>query len=215
MTTSPSDQKLSPSPEHGAFDPATVEFYNDNAAEYASWTGKDRDTRFRRRMIKRIPKGGSILDLGCGAGWDSAAFVEAGFRVVAIDASLELLRHAQRIPRLEAREMPFEHLEDVDEFDGIWSSFSLQHIPRERMPAVAGIIARAMKPHGWLYIGIQKGPETRRDNLGRLYCHYQTDELERILSNVGFGEFTSEVTAGEGYDGSQCDLLHLEAQRIA
>ena len=206
---------MKPSENPCPVDEATVAFYDSNASEYSAWTQKDRDTRFRDRMIRRLPEGGSILDLGCGAGWDSSAFVAAGFRVVAVDASGGLAREAGRIPGLDVRVMSFDHIRDIDAFDGIWASFSLQHVPRDGLPSVIGNIARALKTDGWLYIGVQKGAETRRDGLGRLYCHYEVDELEGMLSTAGFGAFTSEVTVGTGYDGSRGELLNLEAQRIA
>ncbi len=196
-------------------DEATVAFYNSNATAYSAWTQKDRNTRFRDRMIRRLPEGGSILDLGCGAGWDSAAFVTAGFRVVAVDASSGLAREAGQIAGLDVRVMSFDQIRDVDAFDGIWASFSLQHVPRDGLPKVIGNAARALKTNGWMYIGVQKGTETRRDSLGRLYCHYRADELEGMLSAAGFGAFTSEVTVGTGYDGSRGELLNFEAQRIA
>ncbi|MCY3877470.1 MAG: class I SAM-dependent methyltransferase [Rhodobacteraceae bacterium] len=204
-----------PSTNPRPVDEATVAFYDSNAAAYAAWTGNDRDTRFRDRMIGRLPGGGSVLDLGCGAGWDSAAFVAAGFHVVAVDASRELAREARKTHGLDVRVMSFDQIRETDAFDGIWASYSLQHVPRAGLPAVIGNISRALKPAGWLYIGVQKGGDTRRDRLGRLYCHHRTDDLEAMLSNAGFGEFTSEVAVGTGYDGSRCELLNLEAKRIA
>ena len=204
-----------PSTNPRPVDEATVSFYDSNATAYAAWTRKDRDTRFRDRMIGRLPEGGSVLDLGCGAGWDSAAFVAAGFRVVAVDASSELAREASKIHGLDVRVMSFDQIREIDAFDGIWASYSLQHVPRAGLPAVIDNISRALKPAGWLYIGVQKGGDTRRDRLGRLYCHHRTDDLERMLSNAGFGEFTSEVAVGTGYDGSRCELLNLEARRNA
>lgn len=204
-----------PSTNLRTVDRATVAFYDSNASAYSAWTQKDRDTRFRDRMIRRLSEGGSVLDLGCGAGWDSAAFAAAGLRVVAVDASSGLAREVNKVPGIDVRVMSFDQIRDVDAFDGIWASFSLQHVPRDGLPTVIGNIARALKTDGWLYIGVQKGTETRRDGLGRLYCHYQADELEGMLSTAGFGAFTSEVTVGTGYDGSRGELLNLEAQRIA
>ena len=41
-----------------------------------------------------IKKGGLILDLGCGSGRDSKAFIEMGYEVVAVDGSQEICKRA-------------------------------------------------------------------------------------------------------------------------
>jgi SAM-dependent methyltransferase len=57
-------------------------------------------SHMRRRsvaaLIAHVAAGSSIIDLGCGPGTDHRALVNAGYLVTAIDASVEMVRQAQR-----------------------------------------------------------------------------------------------------------------------
>ena len=48
-------------------------------------------------FLNNIPKGGSILDLGCGSGRDSIEFIKQGYNVTAVDGSKELAVAARKI----------------------------------------------------------------------------------------------------------------------
>ena len=65
----------------------TLAYYNRNAEEFVSGTvGVDmRDAR--SRFCAALPEDALILDFGCGSGRDTKAFLEAGYRVEAVDGS--------------------------------------------------------------------------------------------------------------------------------
>jgi protein-L-isoaspartate O-methyltransferase len=47
------------------------------------------------RFVALLPQGGKVLELGCGAGHDSAIMLEHGFDVTATDGSPEMAREAE------------------------------------------------------------------------------------------------------------------------
>jgi len=49
------------------------------------------------KEILKLQKGESLLDLGCGAGFQSLLFVELGLKVLGIDISPPLIEHAKRL----------------------------------------------------------------------------------------------------------------------
>ena len=141
-------------------DSGTIKFYDDQAATYANWSKPSKPNKYLETMLQNLPNSGHVLDFGCGAGWASKAFLEAGFQVTAMDASKGLIEQVGQHPKLNAICAPFESLDAVAKFDGIWASYSLQHAPRDQMPDILARISKALKPNGVLYIGVQRGPET-------------------------------------------------------
>lgn len=90
-------------------------------AEYDAWYDSPRgrwigDTEFRLLQRLLAPKQGeTLLDVGCGTGWFSRRFGEAGLRVTGVDVNEESLAwaRARSGPRVEyrigdARRLPFE-----------------------------------------------------------------------------------------------------------
>ena len=84
-------------------DEKTLQFYRSNAQSYADWA-KAPSTRLRG-FLALLPAGGSILELGCGAGNHCAVMLEAGFQVRATDGSPEMAEIVPAVApsNLEAR----------------------------------------------------------------------------------------------------------------
>ena len=62
----------------------TIRFYDEHADDYVRATvGVDMQSLYEP-FLSRIPKGGRILDAGCGSGRDSRAFLDRGYSVVSI-----------------------------------------------------------------------------------------------------------------------------------
>ncbi len=160
-----------------------------------------------------LPKSGQVLDFGCGAGWASKAFQDAGFEVTAWDASAGLVAQVKHLHGINAVCASFQDLNEDAKFNGIWASYSLQHAAREQMPDILARISKALKPNGILYIGVQRGPQTLRDALGRLYCHYQPDALRGLLTAAGMVDINITLGSGKNYDGTPTDNLELTCRK--
>ena len=72
----------------------TLDYYNEKARAFCDDTQDVEFSAFQRAFTSHIPEGGRILDLGCGSGRDSRAFLNAGYQVTAVDGSVELCRIA-------------------------------------------------------------------------------------------------------------------------
>ncbi len=92
---------------------------------------------------------GEAVDLGCGAGIDTLAMLERGWRVFATDAEDEAVRRTRgRVPselepRLQTLVMPMEDVE-LPEVDLVWASFSLFFCNPARFADVWSRIGRAL-----------------------------------------------------------------------
>ena len=89
------------------FDKQTIEFYNENAQKYSSYSYEHEKGDLYQKFLNNLPKQGSILDAGCGAGWDTKFFLSNGYFVTAFDASIKLLEVVETHKNLEKIESDF------------------------------------------------------------------------------------------------------------
>jgi SAM-dependent methyltransferase len=98
-----------------------------------------------------FPAPGRAIDLGCGAGIDTAAMLERGWSVFATDAQQEAIdRLRARVgdaPNLRTLCAPMEDVEPP-RADLVWASFSLFFCDPRRFPTVWGRIGGALTPNG-------------------------------------------------------------------
>lgn len=165
---------------------ATLDFYDDNAEEYAEKTFSADLSDIRKVFSSYLPANGRILDLGCGSGRDSAAFTEKGFDVVPVDGSVGMCMAAEERTGLKVRHLLFEDLDYMDEFDGVWACCSLLHVPSEKLPGVLALVRKALRPHGMFFICFKKGDFEGVRPEGRYYTDLTAARLGDILSDSGF-----------------------------
>lgn len=98
------------------------------------------------RFAAALPKGGTVLDVGCGSGWPwGAALLDRGFRVTGIDAAPRLIDHAaQSLPQGEWVVDDMRTLDLGRTFDGLLIWYSLFHLtPDDQSRAIERILAHA------------------------------------------------------------------------
>ena len=98
------------------------------------------------RFAAALPKGGAVLDVGCGSGWPwGAALLDRGFRVTGIDAAPSLIDHAaQTLPDGEWVVDDMRTLDLGRTFDGLLIWYSLFHLtPDDQSRAMERILAHA------------------------------------------------------------------------
>lgn len=191
---------------------ATVTFYADNAAVYATRERKLPITRLEK-FLAALPEGGTVLELGCGGGQDSAYMQSLGFDVTATDGSPELAREAEALLGRSVEIIRFEELEKNAIFDGIWAEASLLHVPRSLMPDVFTRILRACKPGGVFHASFKAGDTEGHDEFGRYYNYLSADLLSGMLVNAGWHDVIISERDGSGYDGKPTRWLDVTAKR--
>ena len=190
----------------------TIRVYDQQAEEYAQMTDThNSDDPRLRDLIDACPRGGRVLDLGCGPGASAAALAKAGMQVDATDASQEMVQMAAQHPGVTAWQATFDELDAIapDTYDGIWANFSLLHAPRSDMPRHLAALRKALKPGGVFFIGLKLGTGEKRDKIGRLYTYYTQDELDTLLTGAGFTVQNHRFGSGPGLDGSMSDWISV------
>jgi len=195
-------------------DAGTIAFYDREAGTYGKWAEEFGLPDHFQHFARTLPKGAAVLDFGCGGGWAAKAFHAQGCKVTALDPSQGMIAEIAKTPGIDTI---CGQAADIAprRFDAIWAHFSLQHIPREDLPAVLDQLAAALIPSGRLFVGIHEGTKTHRDSLDRLYNHYTEPDLRGLLLAAGFTTDSLNRAKDKSYDGHPIEVMNLEAHKHA
>ena len=153
----------------------TLDYYNKNSEEYFNSTLNVDMTNTYKAFLKLVPKGGKILDLGCGSGRDSMNFMKLGYEVTAVDGAKELAKKASVLLGKEVIVSTFEELKLKEKFHGIWACASLLHIKREDLKIVLNNLYNNLEDNGVFYMSFKYGEKEYVDDKNR-YFNCFTDE---------------------------------------
>jgi ubiquinone/menaquinone biosynthesis C-methylase UbiE len=173
----------------------TIHTYDKIASDYSKRQQqlRDWDIETQRNLVQfagYLPLNAKVLDLGCGPGHDTHKFNELGFQALGIDLSKGMLIEAKiRHPcsKFILSDMRWLSLQDAN-FDGVWMSASLLHIPRIEARRVLFEIKRVLRNGGYLYISLKYGQgEITTYNMGeRVFVLYSNDEIRCLIRSLGF-----------------------------
>jgi mutator protein MutT len=162
----------------------TWRYYRERAASYADETLAMDMSALYQPFFTHLSSGAHILDLGCGSGRDSSAFLDSGYRVTAVDGSAELAALAEAVLGQSVRVAHFQELADVERYDGVWACASLLHCPRAQLPDVLERLVRALKPGGVGYLSFKWGEDEVVDERGRYFNNHTAQTLKALLRGI-------------------------------
>src|ERR1041384_2548483 len=139
-----------------AFLDAVTKVYDDGWSDYDR-TWKERDdlqSEPWRQFTAAVKPGGSVLDVGCNSGRDTRQLLDLGYRVTGLDVSEQGLRLCrEQCPEARTIKMNLLDLADLKEqFDGIWFSYVLVHIPFKLVPEALAALDAVLQPEGAMMI---------------------------------------------------------------
>jgi len=165
---------------------SNIEYYDNHADEYASQTLLMDMSPVFNEFLTTIPKGGTILDAGCGSGRDSLYFLEHGYQVVAFDASLNMTRIARKITGLAVQNLRFQDMNYDNMFDGVWACASLLHVEKIELNSIFQRIFLSLKQDGIFFSSFKYGTGKLLTK-GRSFTMINENDLKNILkANRGF-----------------------------
>ncbi|MGI9388845.1 MAG: class I SAM-dependent DNA methyltransferase [Boseongicola sp.] len=196
-------------------DRETLDVYGDRAADYADMVTQMAPDRHLQAFIDAVPKGGKVMDLGCGHGRSTALMIEAGLQAEALDASPEFAEIALKKFGVKVAIAEFEALDTEAAYDGVFANFSLLHSPKAEMPGHLARIARSLQPDGVFHLGLKTGEGEYRDSLGRFYAYYSDAEISGLMQNNGFTVLSRDFGAEKGLDGTVAPWIVLLARKTS
>jgi len=180
----------------------TLNYYNENAAEFVLGTATVDFSETQNRFLSKLKIGASILDFGCGSGRDTKCFLDKGYVVTAIDGSSELCELASEYTGIKVRQMLFEELSEVKQYDGIWACSSILHVPKNQLANIINRMVTALKDDGVIYTSF-KYSDFEGERNGRYFTDFTIDSFKKFISEVKklkIEEFwiTGDVRPGRG-----------------
>ena len=194
-------------------DEETLQFYRGNAEAYAGREVTSRHARLTA-FLALLPPGARILELGCGAGGDTAEMLARGFDVRPTDGSPEMAAVASKRIGRTVETLLFHDLDAVEAYDAVWANACLLHVPRPELADVLARIWRALKPAGVFYASFKEGDGDGRDTLNRYYNYPSPEWLRATYAEAGRWRSLS-IESGEviGFDDKMASMLFVVAQK--
>jgi SAM-dependent methyltransferase len=194
-------------------DDATLQFYRQNAEAYAK---REITSRFARltKFLALLTPDAAILELGCGAGADTAEMLARGFDVTPTDGSPELAEIASRRLGRPVGTLLFHDLDAVAAYDGVWANACLLHVPRDQLAGVLALIHRALKQDGAFYASYKTGDGDGRDTLNRYY-NYPTEQwLRATYAQAGeWRDLSIETGEVKAFDDAMAKMFFVLARK--
>ncbi|KAJ7818339.1 S-adenosyl-L-methionine-dependent methyltransferase, partial [Mycena olivaceomarginata] len=128
------------------------------ADKYLAWSGpRPTTTRmgYIADLVKKLPAGADILELGCGAGVPATQVLiahEKGFNVTGNDISAAQIALARvHVPKATLIQGDMLALDFAPaSFDAVLGFYSIFHLPKEEQALMIEKIRGWLKPGGWL-----------------------------------------------------------------
>jgi len=167
----------------------TRAFFDDQAAGWDALRAQLlNETVAFASLLPLVPRGLSVIDIGTGTGGMLPTLSEFGGRIVGVDQSTQMLRHAKdRARRLGLKDVEFHRAEmtklpfEVGTFDAAFAALVLHHAAK---PAQAILeMTRVVKPGGHLIVIDLRshGQEWLREEQADVWLGFALDEVESLL----------------------------------
>ena len=190
-----------------------LDYYNHNAEQFYDSTVKVEMESIYAPFLRYLPEHGSILDLGCGSGRDTLAFLQKAYQVEAIDYSESLVKKAQELTGLPVRHQSFYELDEENKYDGVWACASLLHCERQKLPEVLSRILRTLKAGGVLYMSFKYG-STDREKDGRNFTDLNEQQAHELVREVpGFLLLQQWITVDQRPDRAE-EWLNILLRKV-
>ncbi len=181
------------------------DYYQKNAQEFFQQTLKVDMELLRSRFLAYVPKGGKILDAGCGSGRDAKVFLDFGYHVKAFDAAPTLAKLAESYIGQKVDVLSFQDLAFDKEFDGVWACASILHVPLVDLSDIFLRMFRSLKPSGVLYASFKYGSGESNRN-GRKFTDMDEAGLALILEQIKCFEEIEIWISGDQRPGREHEL---------
>jgi SAM-dependent methyltransferase len=199
------------------------DFYDKTAPEWANkWYEDESLLPYLKEFFNYLPQNPRILDLCCGAGYESMRMKKLGADVTGLDFSQESIRIAKE-RNSDIKFVVEDMLNDysyLGKFDGSVVIAGLIHLPNEKLSESFEQIYKILRDGGFLFIAVRDGVGKSEkssyttidgEDYDRDFYFHTLEELK--LYSVGKFDFIKELSiekesAWKYYIFKRCILTH-------
>ena len=196
--------------------------YDRIAETYADWAAgstSDERMRYADLLLRRLPPGAPVLELGCGAGVPVTQALARRFAVTAVDISARQVALAQRnAPGATVLQADMAGLTfPPASFDGVIALYSIIHLPRDEHAPLLRAIATWLRPGGLLIatMGVNDtAAGTEEDWLGApmFWSGFDSAANQRLVRDAGLRILSAREEATDE-DGQPVLFLWIVAEK--
>ncbi|MBW8828399.1 MAG: class I SAM-dependent methyltransferase [Burkholderiales bacterium] len=148
-------------------------------------------------LIRSLPAGSRVLDLGCGTGVPTARqMADAGFEVMGIDLSGGMVKLARQnvtgatFHQLDLADLRPGGPRDLGQFDAVAAFFSLLMLPRAEIPLALLTVRHLLAPGGLFVLSMVEADvdDFAIPFLGNTIrvSGYLREDLQKVVETAGF-----------------------------
>jgi len=166
---------------------AAADWYDAHADQFSAQSLSCSVPTEMTMFLKGLPGDARILDAGCGAGRDLAAFLSSGFRPAGFDASAAMCAAARTTTQQACpiRHLTFQDFADPPgSWDAIWCIASLLHVAPNQIDDVLTRLTRSLAPGGRIFVSVKTGKGASLDDRGRPMAYWTPGDLARRLAGA-------------------------------
>ena len=177
-----------------------TDYYRTNYRDYHLRTFHLNPTSFLEPLVNVLPKGSTVLDVGCGSGRDLLWLRDRGYRIVGLERAAGLAGLAQQKAGCDVIRADFENFDfSTLSVDAVLLIGALVHVPHPKMPPVLKRIMKALRPGGWILISLKEGQGRMTADDGRDFYLWRQSELSSVIEKLDLQEeanFNQRSVAG-------------------
>ena len=183
----------------------TIATYDRISTEYAHrWQDRTVIAREIARFLALLPQGGTVLDVGCGPGFDCVTLSSHGLRVLGVDLSWGMLQagRAKGYPvqfiQADMRRLPLG-----EAVAGVWCNAALLHLSRHDSRLSLQEFHRVLQPNGVLFVAVKEGQgelrrsETYGSDNPRYFTYWQQEHVVSLMASCGFAIESGTTSQGQ------------------
>lgn len=192
----------------------TIEYYNINSSSFVNSTKDVKFNEMQNMLLKHLKKGDHILDLGCGSGRDSKAFLEQGYKVTSVDGSKKLCEIASEYIGKEVVYSTFQEFKINIKFDGIWACASLLHLQYNELKEVMKNLSNMLKVNGYFYLSFKYG-EFEGERNERYFTDMTEEKFKELIKYIPGYELIETHITGDAREGREDEKwLNIILKRV-